>query len=1167
MSESNKTAFKKGIAAVLTTASFATLAVATVNGTFANAEDAKASEDANKVPATAPTRDYAKVDGVFTASTGEVNKNDLTDGSASTSYKSGTADSYWVQVDLGRSRNLSSVRVSFNSNARVDGFIQYSNDENAGADSHWTDFARLEGTTGEFQKTATGTAVKARYVRVLVNKTTSTATGENAPSAEDVAGITDFSVNAETVYADHFEVKGLENIKETHIGDKYEFTTKVVPADADVNYEVDAPSAFDVQKGKTDSDGTTHWTLTVKHSTGGVDQHVVIKNTTVKASNTTDNTGEAQVVLDQTLNSWDYAGRVDISAYEGNQTLFIGDPANNGNGAEIIGKVTGKHGEAAKQLVNVVSDNDAVKIVKVPVEGQKDTYRFYAKGVSVGSAKVTFTAEDSTPTVDKDGNATGKETVADSVNFVSNYHSAAGFVEGSVTAPSEITLGEEGTYRVTAKVAPVETANQNVTFKSSDEKTLTVAADGTLTPHVEGLGAGDSKKVTITITAPTTIPGETAKTATVEVTVKRPAVESVTVESGLKDGVITLGDATEKGLALKATVAPEFANPALKWASSNTKVATVDDAGNVKFTGEPGNVVITASSTHGVGGDKAPVIGASYISVVRPAVESLTAYDAADEKKTPVTDLKWALGGKKTIDLNVAASPKYASDSVYWITGDANVATVDATTGVVTQGTKEGSTTITAISTVDGTKQARVNVVNEAPAPTAVKVSLPDGFDASKIQVGSAFRLNATVEPAGAHQNVVWHSSNPSIATVDDDGTVTTLKAGKVTIYATAKDSPDVSSKDDAVATLAETDEGETPTGVTGSIDITVVESDVSTLKGYKASYTGKDGKEVEVADFDASADKAEYKLPAGTDLSTLKFTDADGNEVKPEVEVKDGVATVKFTVGKTTSTVKFTAEAETPAIKVWKVTVKNNNGAEDKTYEVQDGETIGLISAPVWTGHKVAGYYTTEDFQKGTEFEFGKTKVTADTTVYVKWTETTENNGGNDDNNNNVEFTADELATLKKVKAQYKKNIGDPDSAYVDVKGFDASKSASYDIDGSIETLKVFGWPDDGTWNATIAYSKNGAVQEKADGADAAVVTLVAPSGAKVTYSFLDKDEVSNTNNNSSNVKNTDANRNDSTARDTAKTGAAAAGAGIAAGVFAIIAGVGVAIRRRFTK
>lgn len=1164
MSESNNTAFKKGIAAVLTTASFATLAVATVNGTFANAEDAKASEDANKVPATAPTRDYAKVDGVFTASTGEVNKNDLTDGSASTSYKSGTADSYWVQVDLGRSRNLSSVRVSFNPNAKVNGFIQYSNDENAGADSHWTEFAQLEGTTGEFQKTATGTVAKARYVRVLVNKTTSTATGENAPSAEDVAGITGFSVNAETVYADNFEVKGLENVKETHIGDKYEFTTKVAPADADVTYKVDAPDAFDVQQGKTDSDGTTHWTLTVKNSTGGVDQHVVIKNTTVKASNSADNTGEAQVVLDKTLNSWDYAGRVDISAYEGNQTLFIGDPANNGNGAEIIGKVTGKHGEAAKQLVNVVSDNDAVKIVKVPVEGQKDTYRFYAKGVSVGSAKVTFTAEDSTPTVDKDGKVTGKETVADSVNFVSNYHSAAGFVEGSVTAPSEITLGEKGTYKVTAKVAPVETANQNVTFKSSDEKTLTVAADGTLTPHVEGLGAGDSKKVTVTITAPTTIPGETAKTATVEVTVKRPAVESVTVESGLKDGVITLGDATEKGLALKATVAPEFANPALKWASSNTKVATVDDAGNVKFTGEPGNVVITASSTHGVGGDKAPVIGASYISVVRPAVESLTAYDAADEKKTPVTDMKWTLGEKKTIDLNVAASPKYASDSVYWITGDANVATVDATTGVVTQGTKEGSTTITAISTVDGTKQARVNVVNEAPAPTAVKVSLPDGFDASKIQVGSAFRLNATVEPAGAHQNVVWHSSNPSVATVDDDGTVTTLKAGKVTIYATAKDSPDVSSKDDAVATLAETDEK--PAGVTGSIDITVVESDVNTLKGYKASYTGKDGKEVEVADFDASADKAEYKLPAGTDLSTLKFTDTDGNEVKPEVEVKDGVATVKFTVGKTTSTVKFTAEAETPATKVWKVTVKNNNGTEDKTYEVQDGETLELISAPVWTGHKVAGYYTTEDFQKGTEFEFGKTKVTADTTVYVKW-ETTGDPDNNGDNEDNVKFTADELAVLKKVKAQYKKNIGDPDSAYVDVKGFDASKSASYDIDGSIETLKVFGWPGDGTWKASIVYSKNGAIQEKSNGADAAVATLVAPSGAKVTYSFLDKAEVSNTNNNSSNVKNTDANKNDSTARDTAKTGAAAAGAGIAAGVFAIIAGVGVAIRRRFTK
>lgn len=938
------------------------MGIGTIAGTAAfavtgdGADKVEAPGDATTVAGTAPSQDYAARDGVFTASTGEVDKTALTDGKAETSYKSATADSYWVQVDLGKARSLTNVTVKFLANAKVTGFIQYSNAENPGADSQWTDFAELDGQTGEFTKTAGGDVAKARYVRVLVNKTESTATGANAPTAADVAGVADFSVSAATVFADRFEVnKDLEEVHDTHVGEEHKFTTKVTPADADVHYVVDAPSAFDVEQGKTDADGTTHWTLTVKHSTSGVDLPVTITNDVVKAKNE-DGTGDKQVVLEQNFNSWDYAGKVVLAA-SGDQTLFIGDTANGGKGKLFSGHVQGRTPikdadgnivgyEAAKQDVVASSDNPAV----VSVDKNDAGEGFYVKGLTVGSAKVTAKAVD----------VPEGKTVEDSLNYVSQYHSAAGFDEASIKAPSEIVLGSKGKNKVTATVLPADTANQDIDFKSSDEKTLTVDGDGNLTAHVEGLGNEDSKTVTITGTAKTTM-GEEPKTFTVEVTVRRPYVKSVTVDSGLKNGEITLGDATEKGVSLKATVSPEFANPALTWASSNTKVATVDEAGNVKFTGEPGLVVFTATSTHGAGADKAPVVGSTAVNVVRPKLAGLTAYKAGDAKKTPVKELSFTLGEENTpVDLDVAASPKYASDSVYWITGDATVADVDAKTGVVTPHETEGTTTVTAVSTVDGTIQARVNVAVKAPAATKIAVTAPEGFDPATVKVGDKFQLTAAVTPALAHQDVKWTSSDESVATVDANGDVTALKEGNVKITAASTENDKVADSVDIVVNKAEdTDKPDKP--------------ETDAFANVKATYTDADGKTVDVEGFDASKD-GEYTLPDGVTLDKVSLaTDgldtkiaytADGKAVEEASKADTAVYTV--TDGKTTRVYTFKAaengengdsnrtpedkdQADDKVADDKKATDSNKDGAADKKSGdglASTGAAVGVIAA-----------------------------------------------------------------------------------------------------------------------------------------------------------------------------------------------------------------------------
>lgn len=1158
MSETKNEYIKKGIAVALTAASMASIAAAVVNSeTNAapnNGPAASAGENKEeKLPATPATRDYAALEGVFTASTGTVNKGDLVDWTGDTAYKPGVADAYWLQVDLGQSRDISSVSIKFLQNANVDGFVQYTNDDGASKDpasKAWTDFSRLDGASGAFNAKA-GKVVKARFIRVLVNKTS---VANNAPAgtkAEDVAGVADFQVNAGTVYAQGFETKGLEKVSQTHYGDSYEFTTKATTPGADVNYDTTGTSpAFQLTKGKTDADGTTHWTLKVVASTAGTEQPVVIKNTIIKEA------GAAQDIVGQKVSSWAYAKSVALSATEGNQTLFIGDTANDGKGASLAYAVAGEDGQPASQDVEIVSDNpDVVAINAVNVKDDrtgKETTRYYAQGKSVGTAHVTVTAKDSR-----------KGTVVNHVlNFESQYQSATGFTD--IKAPSEITLGAEGGNKITAKVTPEDTADQNITFASSDEKTLTVDADGNLTPHVEGLGDGDSKTVTVTATAPVTTVGETPKTFSVDITVKRPAVASVVLETGLKDGTITLGDDTEKGLAVNATVSPEFANTGLTWASSNEKVATVDNAGNVKFTGEPGFVAITATSAHGAGG--ASVVGTAGISVVRPAVTAISAYDAADKDMKPVSKLDWVAGEGRTVDLNVAATPKYASNDVYWITGNAAVASVDATTGVVKQGSEAGTTTITAVSTENGKVQARVDVNVAKPAASKITVTLPDGVDASNVETGSAFRLGVDVEPAGADADVVWSSSDPTVATVSENGIVTALKAGKATITATAKADGGTGS----VATF-----GADGKAVSGSVDLNVVESSADVLKSYEATYTGKDGDTVKVAGFDASKD-GEFTLPAGTDLSTLKIAKAtgedapavdvktvyvgkDGNEVE---DAKDATgATITITDGKTTTTQKFTLD-EDAAAKTWTVTLKNNNGAPDSTYKVKDGEALKLISAPVWSGHEFLGVYTTEDFQDGTQFKFGDTKVNSDLTLYVKWSGTDAGNTGDDDGSDTSAFTADELAALKDVNAEYEK-----DGAKVPVDGFDPTADGSYTINGDISSLRVFGFPDN--WDADIAYSRDGKEAKSAD-ADAAVVTLKAPSGASVRYSFTEEpaaaDNAANKGADSTTVAADQKGAGDTAGnadKTLAKTGAAA---GIVAAISAGLASAGLFIKRRLS-
>jgi uncharacterized protein YuzE len=106
--------------------------------------------------------------------------------------------------------------------------------------------------------------------------------------------------------------------------------------------------------------------------------------------------------------------------------------------------------------------------------------------------------------------------------------------------------------------------------------------------------------------------------------------------------------------------------------------------------------------------------------------------------------------------------------------------------GIVT-GIKAGTATIT-VTTVDGKKKATCKVtVKNVPVFSVTGISLNRIY--SNIDVGSSITLIATINPSNAtNKQITWLSSNPKVATVDENGKVVGIKSGLADITVVTAD-------------------------------------------------------------------------------------------------------------------------------------------------------------------------------------------------------------------------------------------------------------------------------------------------------------------------------------------------------------------------------------------
>ena len=124
----------------------------------------------------------------------------------------------------------------------------------------------------------------------------------------------------------------------------------------------------------------------------------------------------------------------------------------------------------------------------------------------------------------------------------------------------------------------------------------------------------------------------------------------------------------------------------------------------------------------------------------------------------------------------VTVEPAELADQLTWKTGDASIATVDEN-GVVTP-VKEGHTSLLALAP-DGARGKAMITVWSGPKELTLTA---DGEAAvgGTVAVTAADETGAAVDAA----TLTWSSSDETVATVDETGTVTVVAAGEAVITA-----------------------------------------------------------------------------------------------------------------------------------------------------------------------------------------------------------------------------------------------------------------------------------------------------------------------------------------------------------------------------------------------
>ena len=364
-----------------------------------------------------------------------------------------------------------------------------------------------------------------------------------------------------------------------------------------------------------------------------------------------------------------------------------------------------------------------------------------------------------------------------------------------ISGPAIVNSGKKGSF--TAVVEPADKAGQEVTWSivsgdvsgakiNSKTGVLSTSKNSSGTLTIQAVSKADpSVKAEYTVTVVAHYP-------VVRLTLNAKA-QSLYVGESLEMKVSSVEDSQ------KNSIDPDFLD--YKWTSSNKKVATVDEQGNVTAIGK-GKATITCKVLEDSGKT------ASCTVLVRQQIESLEIFGqheiAPGSSATYKAVISPANADSKTVTWSLSDAPagvtidpkkgtlKVAKGTSigesFWIVADAGdgnmqfrqffeVETRAKTTGVILSVEEEPYNP----PLVECDKKGKLTTVNLFTVSLKNSTSNEYGADNEVL-------LSASSQPNGAGSHFQWTSSNPAVASVDEDGMVTAHKAGTTKVTATALD-------------------------------------------------------------------------------------------------------------------------------------------------------------------------------------------------------------------------------------------------------------------------------------------------------------------------------------------------------------------------------------------
>lgn len=319
--------------------------------------------------------------------------------------------------------------------------------------------------------------------------------------------------------------------------------------------------------------------------------------------------------------------------------------------------------------------------------------------------------------------------------------------------------------------------NSNFKFTSSDNNIATIDSNGT----IKGISSG---KVIITITLAN-------NTASYEIQIGEEKIEVENLSFINKEYSMYTGST----IPYNVTILPNNASSKITWISSNEEVAAVDNKGNVTAIKE-GNVIITAISSNGKKAsfklfvkEKEIIHEKKYNEI--EDYKNIEKEVLIEEVNLNCNDINLQVGELFTPIIDVF--PKNHTEDIRpsWIGFDYRIAEVSSN-GIIT-GKSAGSSYVKVVvgkNNVEAT--CKVNVIAQSEVEKLDFSYVPTRLKINEVRM---MKVNIYPESATDNTNITWSSSDESVATITQNGTLFTNSSGEVIISVTANNGVNTSIK------------------------------------------------------------------------------------------------------------------------------------------------------------------------------------------------------------------------------------------------------------------------------------------------------------------------------------------------------------------------------------